>query len=63
MLVYTHTHTHTHQHTHPALCVVGNKCDLVDEREVTREKGEEFAHELGAMFTETSAAENIGEHK
>lgn len=43
-----------------ALCIVGNKCDLADEREVTREKGEDFAHELGAMFTETSAAENVG---
>ena len=42
------------------MCVVGNKCDLFDQREVSRDKGEEFAHQLGAMFTETSAADNIG---
>lgn len=46
--------------SHTALCVVGNKSDLYDQREVSREKGEEFAHQLGAMFTETSAANNIG---
>lgn len=43
-----------------ALCVVGNKCDLIDQRQVSRERGEEFAHNLGAMFTETSAANNLG---
>lgn len=43
-----------------ALCVVGNKSDLLDQREVSRERGEDFAHQLGAMFTETSAANNIG---
>jgi len=43
-----------------ALCVVGNKCDLTEQREISREKGEEFAHQLGAMFTETSASSNIG---
>ena len=26
-----------------------------------KDRGEEFAHQLGAMFTETSAAENMGE--
>ena len=40
--------------------MVGNKSDLFDQREVNRERGEEFAHQLGAMFTETSAANNIG---
>lgn len=43
-----------------ALCVVGNKIDLSAERRVRRESGEEFAHQIGAMYTETSAAENIG---
>ncbi|XP_064388100.1 uncharacterized protein LOC135336273 isoform X2 [Halichondria panicea] len=41
-----------------ALCVVGNKCDLAGEREVSREQGLDFAHQIGAMFTETSAAHN-----
>lgn len=44
-----------------ALCVVGNKTDLSDRRQVSREKGEEFAHQIGAMYTETSAADNTGE--
>ena len=43
-----------------ALCVVGNKTDLSAERRVRRESGEEFAHQIGAMYTETSAAENVG---
>ena len=47
--------------TRAALCVVGNKSDLSDQREVSRDKGEKFAHQLGAMFTETSAANNSGE--
>ena len=48
-------------HPTPALCVVGNKCDLTGEREVPKDRGETFAHQLGALFTETSAAENMGE--
>ncbi len=63
VIMHTHTHAnvHTHTHTHtPALIVLGNKADLTDERQVSRERGEEFAHTLGAMFTETSASENTG---
>ena len=40
--------------------MVGNKCDLAGEREVSREQGLDFAHQIGAMFTETSAARNSG---
>ena len=43
-----------------ALCVVGNKCDLSGEREVSRDQGLDFAHQIGAMFTETSASQNTG---
>ena len=43
-----------------AMSVVGNKSDLEDSRQVPRDKGEVFAHTLGAMFTETSV--NIGTH-
>lgn len=43
-----------------ALSVVGNKSDLEDKREVSTEKGEEFAYSLGASFTEASAATNTG---
>ena len=47
-------------HTLAALCVVGNKSDLAEQRQVSRDRGEEFAHQLGAMFSETSAASNAG---
>ncbi len=40
--------------------MVGNKGDLASDREVSREQGLDFAHEIGAMFTETSAAQNNG---
>ena len=43
-----------------AMSVVGNKSDLEDSRQVPRDGGEVFAHTLGAMFTETSASDNIG---
>jgi GTPase SAR1 family protein len=44
-----------------AMSVVGNKTDLSpDHRVVPTDKGVEFAHSLGAMFTETSAADNTG---
>eukprot|EP01115_Flamella_aegyptia_P005861 TRINITY_DN2465_c0_g1_i2.p1 TRINITY_DN2465_c0_g1~~TRINITY_DN2465_c0_g1_i2.p1 ORF type:complete len:192 (-),score=62.21 TRINITY_DN2465_c0_g1_i2:211-786(-) len=39
--------------------LVGNKCDLVSEREVPKEKGEELARELGCKFMECSAKTKI----
>jgi len=43
--------------------VLGNKCDLEDQREVSREKGEEWAKKHGAGFFEVSAKtkQNISE--
>ena len=44
-----------------AISIVGNKTDLsIHKRIVSRDRGIEFAHSLGAMFTETSAADNVG---
>ncbi|KAH3774069.1 ras-related protein Rab-22A-like isoform X1 [Dreissena polymorpha] len=37
------------------LAIAGNKCDLSDLREVSKQKAKELAEELGAIFTETSA--------
>ena len=35
--------------------LVGNKCDLSNEREVTEEEGKKFADEFGMLFFEASA--------
>jgi len=41
------------------MVVVGNKCDLVDERVITMEQGEEMAKKFGASFYEASAKKRI----
>ncbi|KIS70468.1 small G-protein Ras2 [Mycosarcoma maydis] len=41
-------------HTVPIM-LVGNKCDKVNEREVSREEGQALAHRLGCKFIESSA--------
>eukprot|EP00826_Nyctotherus_ovalis_P055101 TRINITY_DN7295_c0_g1_i9.p2 TRINITY_DN7295_c0_g1~~TRINITY_DN7295_c0_g1_i9.p2 ORF type:complete len:218 (-),score=83.25 TRINITY_DN7295_c0_g1_i9:79-732(-) len=45
------------------LMIVGNKVDLEDKRQVSKEEGEKLAQELGLMFFETSAKEgtNVNE--
>ena len=35
--------------------IVGNKCDLQDKREISAEKGMEYAKSIGAKYYETSA--------
>ncbi|CCW62851.1 unnamed protein product [Phytomonas sp. EM1] len=37
------------------IMLIGNKCDLEGERQVSREEGEAFARKHGLLFTETSA--------
>lgn len=37
------------------IALVGNKCDLADQRVVSKEEGEEKARSVGALFKETSA--------
>ncbi|XP_075069573.1 ras-related protein Rab-10-like isoform X2 [Mixophyes fleayi] len=39
--------------------LLGNKCDMEDKREVSKERGEKLAWEHGIPFFETSAKENI----
>jgi len=45
--------------TQVPMVVVGNKCDLNDERVVTTEQGEEMAKRFGASFYEASAKKMI----
>ena len=37
------------------IVIIGNKCDLEDQRQITKEQGEEKASKLEAAFLETSA--------
>jgi GTPase SAR1 family protein len=41
--------------------LVGNKCDLGDDREVSSQRGQDLARQLGCEFSETSAktGENV----
>ncbi|XP_072956664.1 ras-related protein RABD1-like [Typha angustifolia] len=43
--------------------LVGNKCDLVENKVVETEKAQAFADELGIAFLETSAKESINVEK
>ena len=43
-----------------AVVLVGNKCDLVDQRKVTREEGEQLAKKYGGIsFYESSAKTRV----
>jgi small GTP-binding protein len=47
-------------HTQPCLLLlVGNKCDLVSERQVPEEAARKYAAELGASYVETSAKQGV----
>lgn len=39
--------------------LLGNKCELTDKRQVTKERGEQLAVEYGIKFMETSAKSSI----
>ncbi|CDQ89536.1 unnamed protein product [Oncorhynchus mykiss] len=39
--------------------VLGNKCDINDKRQVSKDRGEKLALEYGIKFMETSAKANI----
>ena len=45
------------------ILLLGNKCDLEEEREVTKEEGEQLAKELKLIFFETSSKEDINIEK
>lgn len=39
--------------------LLGNKCDMVDQRVISKERGEAIAREHAITFMETSAKANI----
>lgn len=41
------------------IVLVGNKCDLDDEREIPRDEGAAYARRIGAQFLETSACTGV----
>ncbi len=43
--------------------LIGNKCDLVEKRQVSYEQGKEFADTYGMKFIETSAKINKNVHE
>ncbi|XP_055885315.1 ras-related protein Rab-3 isoform X4 [Biomphalaria glabrata] len=53
------TQIKTYSWDNAQVVLVGNKCDLEDERVVSTERGKQLADQLGLEFFETSAKENI----
>lgn len=47
--------TRVKNNDNPAMVLVGNKCDLSDDRQVSLEEGEALAAQWGCSFYETSA--------
>lgn len=45
-----------------AVCLIGNKIDLEDEREITTQEMKELAEDMGACWQETSAMDDLGVH-
>ena len=39
--------------------ILGNKCDLEEQRKIPKERGEAIARQNGVTFLETSAKENV----
>ncbi|XP_070562474.1 ras-related protein Rab-3 isoform X1 [Ptychodera flava] len=53
------TQIKTYSWDNAQVILVGNKCDMEDERVVATERGKQLADQLGLEFFETSAKENI----
>ncbi|GBP15079.1 Ras-related protein Rab-3 [Eumeta japonica] len=53
------TQIKTYSWDNAQVILVGNKCDMEDERVVSSERGRQLAEQLGVEFYETSAKENI----
>lgn len=53
------TQIKTYSWDNAQVVLVGNKCDMEDERVVSYDRGRQLADQLGLEFFETSAKENI----
>lgn len=59
LLFYRVTQIKTYSWDNAQVILVGNKCDMEDERVISFERGKQLAEQLGIEFFETSAKENI----
>ena len=41
------------------IMILGNKCDMEEQRQISKEQGEAFAQKNGLSFLETSAKNNV----
>ncbi|CAG4937904.1 ras-related protein Rab-3 [Colias croceus] len=53
------TQIETYSWDNAQVILVGNKCDMEEERVISQERGRQLAEQLGVQFFETSAKENI----
>lgn len=53
------TQIKTYSWDNAQVILVGNKCDMEDERVISFERGKQLADQLGVEFFETSAKENV----
>lgn len=53
------TQIKTYSWDNAQVILVGNKCDMEDERVISADRGKQLADQLGLEFFETSAKENI----
>ena len=59
VLFFRCTQIKTYSWDNAQVILVGNKCDMEDERVISYERGKQLADSLGLQFFETSAKENI----
>lgn len=53
------TQIKTYSWDNAQVILVGNKCDMEEERVISFERGKQLADQLGVEFFETSAKENV----
>lgn len=53
------TQIKTYSWDNAQVILVGNKCDMEEERVISADRGRQLAEQLGVRFFETSAKENI----